>query len=571
MRVLVALLGFAALLATGAWTAALPPPAIAEGTLAPVDRRRRGVPQGPRSIPSGQHVLLRAPPRRIVSVALSGDEILLELVPPERLAGLTYLIDDPDDDAEPRACACVRGPRHRREPRGAACPSPGPRRQRGLHARRGHRDPRGRGRAGHRYRRPREPRRRSCRGHGAGRGRRGAGAGAGARGVAASAHRVGRVASRHAQHRPRILVWEGGYTYGRGTMADDIVRRAGGIDVASEAGIDGPVAMTEEAAVALAPELVLVPIEDSTPRWHDPIARRRCADLARRRRRSAAAEVYGVPRAWLGSVSHHAVRALEAVAAILDARRSVMRPGVPFALLGALGAAAMVIGGLRGRRARAAVARARALLALARRRGLGVARRPARASAAGHRRLPRRRRARRERWSPPGLFRNPLAEPGVLGVSNGAALGAVIAIFSGLDRPRSCGPPDRGLRSAPCSSPAALLAIGSARRPHERGLAAARRRRARQPGRGGDDAHHLAGARQLRRRSPGPSVAARRARGADVGAGGDGDGAHPRRARGRPRRCAQARRDAAGRRRRGGRRRRRRRGCDGDSSSRLPC
>jgi iron complex transport system permease protein len=31
-----------------------------------------------------------------------------------------------------------------------------------------------------------------------------------------------------------------------------------------------------------------------------------------------------------------------------------------------------------------------------------------------------------------GLFRNPLAEPGVLGVSNGAALAAVLAIFSGL-------------------------------------------------------------------------------------------------------------------------------------------
>jgi iron complex transport system permease protein len=31
-----------------------------------------------------------------------------------------------------------------------------------------------------------------------------------------------------------------------------------------------------------------------------------------------------------------------------------------------------------------------------------------------------------------GIFRNPLAEPGVLGVSNGAALGAVIAIFCGV-------------------------------------------------------------------------------------------------------------------------------------------
>jgi len=31
-----------------------------------------------------------------------------------------------------------------------------------------------------------------------------------------------------------------------------------------------------------------------------------------------------------------------------------------------------------------------------------------------------------------GVFRNPLADPGVLGVSNGAAFGAVVAIFSGL-------------------------------------------------------------------------------------------------------------------------------------------
>lgn len=31
-----------------------------------------------------------------------------------------------------------------------------------------------------------------------------------------------------------------------------------------------------------------------------------------------------------------------------------------------------------------------------------------------------------------GLFRNPLADPGVLGVSSGAALGAVVAIYSGL-------------------------------------------------------------------------------------------------------------------------------------------
>ena len=194
MRVLVALLGFAALLATGAWTAALPPPAIAEGTLA---RSTVGGGAYPKDLldPLGQHVLLRAPPRRIVSVALSGDEILLELVPPERLAGLTYLIDDPTTTPS-HALAPASAARVTEEnPEALLALQPGPRRQRGLHARRGHRAPRGRGRAGHRYRRAREPRRRSRRGHGAGRGRRGAGAGAGARGVAASPHRVGRVAS----------------------------------------------------------------------------------------------------------------------------------------------------------------------------------------------------------------------------------------------------------------------------------------------------------------------------------------------------------------------------------------
>lgn len=319
MRVLVALLGFAALLATGAWTAALPPPAIAEGTLA---RSTVGGGAYPKDLldPLGQHVLLRAPPRRIVSVALSGDEILLELVPPERLAGLTYLIDDP-----------TTTPSHALAPASAArVTEENPEALLALH-------PDLVVSAG--YTRAEaivilEAAGVPVIGTGAHANLddvlaavtalgEAVGETARAQELAASLRaRIASVESRAArEHRPRILVWEGGYTYGRGTMADDIVRRAGGIDVASEAGIDGPAAMTEEAAVALAPELVLVPIEDSTPRWHNPSLVGdapiwRAVDAFRR------GEVYGVPRAWLGSVSHHAVRALEAVAAILDARRS---------------------------------------------------------------------------------------------------------------------------------------------------------------------------------------------------------------------------------------------------------
>jgi iron complex transport system permease protein len=47
-----------------------------------------------------------------------------------------------------------------------------------------------------------------------------------------------------------------------------------------------------------------------------------------------------------------------------------------------------------------------------------------------------------------GLTRNPLAEPGLLGVSSGAALGAVIAIYSGLGAALSLAIPLAGLAGA---------------------------------------------------------------------------------------------------------------------------
>jgi ABC-type Fe3+-hydroxamate transport system substrate-binding protein len=89
--------------------------------------------------------------------------------------------------------------------------------------------------------------------------------------------------------------------------------------VASEAGLRGPSGLTEEAAVALDPEVILVPVQGNAPRPNQrellgsaPIWN--AVGAARR------GDVFGVPRAWLGSVSHHAVRALEAVAEILSRR-----------------------------------------------------------------------------------------------------------------------------------------------------------------------------------------------------------------------------------------------------------
>jgi iron complex transport system substrate-binding protein len=102
-------------------------------------------------------------------------------------------------------------------------------------------------------------------------------------------------------------------------MVEDVIRRGGGIDVAAEAGLAGAVSLTEEAALALSPEVILVPVESAgvlrrapelvgdAPIWRAVAAVRR-------------GDVYGVPRRWIGSVSLPAVDALEAVADILDAR-----------------------------------------------------------------------------------------------------------------------------------------------------------------------------------------------------------------------------------------------------------
>lgn len=43
----------------------------------------------------GNTIKLKEKPKRIVSLSLGTDEIIMDLVPPERIAGLTYLADDP--------------------------------------------------------------------------------------------------------------------------------------------------------------------------------------------------------------------------------------------------------------------------------------------------------------------------------------------------------------------------------------------------------------------------------------------------------------------------------------------
>jgi iron complex transport system substrate-binding protein len=318
MRAVIGTLAAAAILASTAWTAAVPPPPIADDSL-----RSSSVPPGPfpKVIvdPLGVRAPIAAPPKRIVSLALSSDEMLLELVSPDRLAGLTYLIDDasttPSHALAPSSAARVT----EEDPEALLSLAPdlvvsaGYTRAEPIVLLEAARVPvLGVGplvslddvlqsivtlgdAVG-------EPARASAL-------------------VTTLRARIEAVGARERPARaPRVLVWEGGFTYGRATMPDDLVRRAGGADVASEAGLRGPVAITEEAAVALAPDVIVVPIEDATPRPRD---RSLLGDAPVWRAVAAVREgrVYGVPRAWIGSVSHHAIRALEALGDILRDER----------------------------------------------------------------------------------------------------------------------------------------------------------------------------------------------------------------------------------------------------------
>lgn len=94
MRFAVAILTLLALVA------ALWPSEKVRASLIGVDR----IPQSrvlgdsfPRTLvdPAGREKVLHEKPRRIISMILSGDEILMDLVEPDRIAGLTYFATDP--------------------------------------------------------------------------------------------------------------------------------------------------------------------------------------------------------------------------------------------------------------------------------------------------------------------------------------------------------------------------------------------------------------------------------------------------------------------------------------------
>lgn len=59
-------------------------------------------------------------------------------------------------------------------------------------------------------------------------------------------------------HRPRILFWSAGFTAGRDSTIDEIIRDAGGVNVAAELDLVGSAELAPERVVAVDPEVVLL-------------------------------------------------------------------------------------------------------------------------------------------------------------------------------------------------------------------------------------------------------------------------------------------------------------------------
>jgi iron complex transport system substrate-binding protein len=117
------------------------------------------------------------------------------------------------------------------------------------------------------------------------------------------------------ERRRRVLYFDPpSFTMGKGTLVDEILSLAGGVNVVRELGISGPSEIDLETILALDPEVVFLPSYAGNgsalrtlaglPIWREVPAVR-------------AGRAHEVPGAWIATVSHHAARGLARVARLL--------------------------------------------------------------------------------------------------------------------------------------------------------------------------------------------------------------------------------------------------------------
>ena len=140
----------------------------------------------------------------------------------------------------------------------------------------------------------------------------------GARLIANMRLRIAKVEARtRGLTRPRVLYYGGGgYSAGRDTLIDAMITLAGGHNVARDVNLQGQGRLPLEVAVSLRPEVILV------SQWERLTSGNRAAAFLHHPVWGEVpairdGRVYGIKGAWLSSVSHYSVKALEAIARVL--------------------------------------------------------------------------------------------------------------------------------------------------------------------------------------------------------------------------------------------------------------
>lgn len=262
--------------------------------------------------PSGIPQTLAAPPNRILSTVLASDEILAHLVPPERLAGVTYLVDEPGlsdvakllPPALPRIHAetetmlalrpdLVVLASYTRATTVRLLVSAGV--------------PMVRFQWYRSFADIMNSIRMLADAVGAD--------GAGARLVDDMRQRIADVEGQvQGLARPRVLYYGGGgYSAGQDTLIDAMITLAGGHNVARDVGLRGHGRLPLAVAGSLRPEVILV------SEWEQRAGGNRAAAFLHHPVWADVpavqdGRVYGIKGAWLSSVSHYSVKALEAIA-----------------------------------------------------------------------------------------------------------------------------------------------------------------------------------------------------------------------------------------------------------------
>jgi iron complex transport system substrate-binding protein len=110
--------------------------------------------------------------------------------------------------------------------------------------------------------------------------------------------------------RPRVLFWSAGFTAGRDTTLDDVIREAGGVNVATVLGLEGDVEIAPERVTAADPDVVLV------AGWSEEEKQGRIDrhPILRRLRAVRDGHVITIEGRYLSSVSQFAVEGAERLA-----------------------------------------------------------------------------------------------------------------------------------------------------------------------------------------------------------------------------------------------------------------